>query len=210
MSLYGLIVGIAIVIGLEYFQKQINKKYFPYFLIIVSLLGARTYHVIEQWTYYSQNPTQILNTRAGGVSIIGAIIAGLLYTLIYSKFTHTSFLKIINSITPILPLCQATGRLGNFVNHENPIWWPEAILDVGLYFFIRRYPKYPTAKYLIGYGLIRLIIEFWRHDTWVSGSIRIGQLFSVLFIIIGLFLYQNNYTKICNLIKSLSSGKKQS
>jgi len=192
MSIYGLIIGIAIVIGIDYFQKHNQQKYFPYLLIFVSIIGARFYHVIEQWSYYSINPDQILATWNGGLSIIGAIIFGLVFILFYSSFIHVSCFRLLDSVTPILPLCQAIGRLGNFVNHENPIWWPEAILDLFLYFYIKKYPNNPTSKYLIGYGLIRFVTEFWRQDTWIYGPIKIGQLISIIFIVVGIFLWNNS------------------
>ena len=94
----------------------------------------------------------------------------------------------MDSITPILPLCQSIGRFGNFVNHENPIWWPEAILDFLLFLIIFKFPKNPTSKYLIGYGVIRFVTEFWRTDTWVINNLKIGQLISVVFIIAGVSL----------------------
>jgi len=189
MSLYGLIIGIAIVIGLDYFQKHNSHKYFPYFLILFSLIGARSYHVIEQWSYYSQNLSEIIATWHGGLSIIGAIVFGLIFIYLYSKFFKLEILKLLNSITPILPLCQAIGRLGNWINHENPVWWPEAILDLILFFLIKKFPSNPTAKYLIGYGLIRFVTEFWRYDTWIYGSFKIGQIMAIIFIVIGNILW---------------------
>jgi phosphatidylglycerol:prolipoprotein diacylglycerol transferase len=187
MSLYGLIVGIAILIGLEYFQKHSQLKYFPYILVSTSIIGARIYHVAEQWSYYSTNPSEIIATWHGGLSIIGALIFGLIYTFLYSIKFKLNIFKLLNFITPILPLCQAIGRLGNWVNRENPIWWPEAILDLLLFFIIKKFPQNPTAKYLIGYGLIRFVTEFWRQDTWVYGSIKIGQIVAVILIALGLF-----------------------
>ena len=192
MHLYGLVIGIAIVIGLDYFQKHNSHKYFPYFLILFSLIGARLYHVFDQWSYYSQNPSEIMATWHGGLSIIGAIIFGLVFTFIYSSIIKISFISILDSLTPVLPLCQAIGRLGNWVNHENPIWWPEAILDMILFFIIKKFPNQPTSKYLIGYGLIRFITEFWRQDTWIYSSIKIGQIMAIIFIIIGNILWKTS------------------
>ena len=53
--------------------------------IPMGLLGARLYYVLFNWGYYSQNPSQILNFRGGGMAIHGAIIAGLLTGYIFTK-----------------------------------------------------------------------------------------------------------------------------
>lgn len=194
MSLYGLILGLCAVLLINYVSARnrvIPKNHeniFFFLLLFFALIGARAYHVIDQWSYYSQNPILILNTRGGGLGIIGALIAGLIFTLIYSKIYHLNFIKILDLFTPILPLTQSLGRFANFINHENPFWWLESILDFLLFLIIAKYPKNPTAKYFIGYGLLRFLTEFFRADTWTINNFKVGQLFSCLFVATGLLI----------------------
>jgi len=202
MHLYGLVIGIAILIGINYFQKhnsivpsrQVNI--FIFGLLISAIIGARAYHVIDQWSFYSQNLWLIPQTWLGGLGIFGAILGALIFIFIFCFINKFKILKILDLITPILPLCQAIGRLGNFVNRENPIWWLEAILDLFLFFIILKYPKNPTALYLIGYGLIRFVTEFFRTDTWIINNLKIGQLIGAVFIIIGVSLIYRGRLKI--------------
>ena len=202
MHLYGLIIGIAIVIGINYFEKHqvvIPKNRLAFFeisLIISAIIGARAYHVADQWQFYSQNPWLIPQTWNGGLGIFGAIVGALTFIFLYSLVSSFSFLVSLNSITPILPLCQAIGRLGNWANHENPIWWPEAIGDLLIFWFIQKYPASPTAKYMIGYGIIRLATEFWRTDTWQTGTIKVGQIISIIFVIVGILIYRHERHQI--------------
>ena len=197
MSLYGLLIGISLVIIWQYFSSQnkiIPKKKedsFIIFLYISLLFGARIYHVFDYWSYYSQNPIQILNIRGGGLSIIGAIIAGFFYILIFSKKIHQPFLKISDIFTKILPLAQSVGRFGNFFNHENPSWWIESILNFILFLFLIRKKTNSTAYYLIGYGIIRFFTEFIRTDTWIIESFKIAQIIALFFIGIGLILFKH-------------------
>jgi len=202
MSIYGLILGIAIALGVSYFQKHnqvIPKKhitFFVLFLLIFSIFGARIYHVLDYWSFYSQNIGQILNTRGGGMAIYGGLIGGFIFIFIYSLKQKIKMISITEQITPILPLSQAIGRLGNFINNENPLWWPEAILNILLFFIIKsNQKKYSTTGiYLIGYGLIRLITELFRTDTWTIGGLKIALLISLLSIFIGkIILIQQQY-----------------
>lgn len=200
MHLYGLIIGLAIIIGINYFsrQKAISKNkenIFLFWLLFFSIIGARLYHVIDYWSYYSNNLNQIFVTWNGGLAIYGALIAGVIYVYTYSHFSKIPFLIILDSITPILPLCQTIGRIGNFFNHEIPTWWLEASLNLILFFLLKskalkHYSS--TALYLIGYGSIRFFIEFLRSDTWQIGSFKIAQIISLLFIISGLTILKPN------------------
>lgn len=205
IHLYGLIIGIAIIIGINYFTKHQNfipknkETGFILGLLLFAILGARLYHVFDQWNYYSQNLSQIPATWNGGLGIYGAILGSLFFIFLYSFLNKISILKITDSIAPILPLCQSFGRLGNFVNNEIPFWWLEAILNLILFFIIKsktlkHYSS--TALYLAGYGLIRFIFEFFRHDTWTINGIKIAQLISIISFILGLILINHEKIKI--------------
>jgi phosphatidylglycerol:prolipoprotein diacylglycerol transferase len=56
-------------------------------LIVVPLgaIGARLYHVIDQWDYYVQNPAMIIGGQ--GLGIFGAVIGGALGLIIYTRWT---------------------------------------------------------------------------------------------------------------------------
>ncbi len=49
--------------------------------VVFGLIGARLYHVIDLWSFYSQNPGQVFVFRAGGIGIFGAI-AGAAFALV--------------------------------------------------------------------------------------------------------------------------------
>ncbi len=203
MHLYGLIIGIAIIISLNYFEKNNTSvpkpklNIFIFGLLISMLIGARAYHIIDSWSYYSQNLGQIINIPNGGLGIYGALIFGFLFIYIFSKLNKISILSITNNITPILPLAQSIGRFGNYVNGEISIWWLESILCFILFIFIKKYKNYnPTALYLIGYGLIRLITEYFRTDTWVISNFKIANVISLILVIIGTYLLKYPVRKL--------------
>lgn len=163
---YGLIIGVAIVAGWSVAEKLEPKtnKVAPW-IIVGGLVGARLYHVIDLWSYYSQNLAQIVMVWNGGLGIFGGIIGGLLVWWIIDRRLET-----LAAIVTGLPLAQAIGRLGNAVNGEFvqkvwilPWWCAEAILDLILFVLLRgRTPKYRIWIYLVGYGLIRLVLQPYR------------------------------------------------
>ena len=197
MHIYGLIIGIAIIISLNYFEKNntvISKsKLNPFIigLLLSMLFGARLYHVIDSWSYYSLNLGQIINIPNGGLGIYGAILGGFLYIFLFAKINKISILSITNSIAPILPLAQSIGRFGNFINGEIPIWWLESLLCFILFLIIKikdSANQRSSALYLIGYGVIRLITEFYRNDTWIISNFKIANLISLVFVLVGIYL----------------------
>lgn len=87
-------------------------------LIITALIGARLWYVVFYGNYYIEHPFEILAINKGGLAIHGGIIAGILYTIYYSKKNKTSSLILMDAMVPGLMLGQVIGRFGNFINQE--------------------------------------------------------------------------------------------
>src|SRR3990167_1399164 len=82
IHLYGLIIALAIYAGYSLAKKRasvykIYQKIFedPLLLLPLALaiIGARTYHVLDYWSLYINNPIEILYIANGGLGIWGAI-----------------------------------------------------------------------------------------------------------------------------------------
>ncbi len=93
--------------------------------LVLGIIGARLYHVISNpadstvnFSYYLQNPVKILYIWEGGLGIYGAIAGGLLAIFLYVRRHQLSFLRWADIGIVGLPLAQAIGRWGNFVNQE--------------------------------------------------------------------------------------------
>ena len=194
MTLYGLILGVCYVIGIEYYLKHEtylkgkNKYILVIFITISSIIGARAYHVLDYWEFYRSDPSLIINTRLGGLGVLGGILGGSIPIFIYSTIHKIHFTKITDSFICVLPICQSIGRFANYVNKEISTWWIEAILNAILFISISRQKGNKTGTYLIGYGLIRIFTEFFRKDTWSINQIKVAQIISILFILSGIYL----------------------
>jgi phosphatidylglycerol:prolipoprotein diacylglycerol transferase len=86
----------------------------------LGLIGARLYHVISSWDFYSHNLGLIFAIwkTGGGLGIFGAVVGGILGLYIYIRWKRLSILQWLDICAPPLILGQAIGRWGNFFNQE--------------------------------------------------------------------------------------------
>lgn len=104
------------------------------------LIGARLYHVVDLWSYYSANPLQIFAFRSGGIGIFGAIAGAALALVVYVWWVNRRAragrgapiraLRWFDIGAPAFLLGQAVGRWGNFFNKE--LFGPETTLPWGI------------------------------------------------------------------------------
>lgn len=117
----GFLLAFTLITKLAKDSSQDPDTYWDLFfwLMPVSILGARIYYVIFDWNrLYRGNILQIFNIRDGGLAIYGGIIAGVITVYVFVKKRKLSFLKMGDTIVPGLLLGQAIGRFGNFTNRE--------------------------------------------------------------------------------------------
>ncbi|MFW5981922.1 MAG: prolipoprotein diacylglyceryl transferase [Halanaerobiaceae bacterium] len=123
---YGIIIACAFLLSTLLIIREAKKQgieedfILDLFIIMlpIAIIAARLYFVIFQWSYYSQNPAEILAIRSGGLAIHGGIIGGVIVLFLFSKKRKVSFLRITDLLVPYLALGQAIGRWGNFINRE--------------------------------------------------------------------------------------------
>lgn len=192
--------------------------------IPVGLLGARLYYVTFNWGYYSQNPSEILNFRGGGMAIHGALIGGILTGYIYTRIKKINFLKMADSVIIGMPLAQAIGRWGNFINQEahggptdlpwgividgvkvHPTFLYESIWNIGIFIFLwifrkkKQYEGQIIVYYITLYSLGRFFIEGLRTDSLMIGPFRMAQVISLVGVIGGIiahiYLSKRNKTR---------------
>ena len=253
-------------------KKESAEDLFIY-CVIGLLIGARLGSCLfyDDALYYLSHPWLIFwpfrNGEFVGLpgmsyhgGVIGAIVAGLIYT----KVKKISFLRFADLITSAIPFAYTWGRLGNFINGElygrvttsrmgmvfptaerfstthqwvrsvadtvgivyspgdyvNLPRWPSQlfeaffegiVLGIVIWFVVRKIKKKRNmadgtilASYLMGYGLIRFVLEYFRQPDsdigYVIGhssniylfesvlNISKGQVFCLLMIIGGLAL----------------------
>lgn len=183
--------------------------------IPAGLLGARLYYVIFNWSWYSNHLSEILNFRGGGMAIHGALIGGILAGFIYTKIKKINFFKMADTVMIGIPLGQAIGRWGNYINGEahggptnlpwgimvdgikvHPTFLYESIWDLGIFIFLWYFRKKKTYEgqlaiiYLILYSIGRFFIEGLRTDSLMFGPLKMAQLISLVTIIVCVILHR--------------------
>jgi phosphatidylglycerol:prolipoprotein diacylglycerol transferase len=87
-------------------------------VVVAGLIGARAYYVLLRFDHFTEHPSEIANIRLGGMTIHGAIAAGVV-TLAYLCYRRGErLLRWSDVIVPGLALAQAIGRWGNWANQE--------------------------------------------------------------------------------------------
>jgi len=87
-------------------------------VIVLAVIGARVYHVVHLWDYYSANPLLIPQVWNGGIGIPGAVAGGALAIFLSTRSKGLNTARWLDVFAPALLLGQVIGRLGNFVNQE--------------------------------------------------------------------------------------------
>ncbi|MFP5272935.1 prolipoprotein diacylglyceryl transferase [Coleofasciculus sp.] len=123
---YGLLIASAVLIGVslsQYLAKRRNVDPnaiadLAIWLVIAAIPCARLYYVLFEWEQYAQRPEDIIAIWKGGIAIHGAILGGLVATIIFARVQKLSVWLLADLVVPSLILGQAIGRWGNFFNSE--------------------------------------------------------------------------------------------
>jgi len=161
-------------------------------------------------------------TGIAGMSYHGAVIAAFIGTWLFCRKNKIDLWRFIDFVMPAVPLGYTFGRLGNFINGElygretaswigmnfplagggalrHPSQLYEAFFE-GIVIFIilwslrnKKFVKgFFFSAYLILYGLVRFMIEYFRepddHLGFVFLNLSMGQVLCMVMIISGLVI----------------------
>lgn len=123
---YGIIIAVGILLGYFVAQRALVKAGLHkdtlvdiiFYSALFGFIAARIYFVIFQWTYYVENPSEIIKIWHGGIAIHGGLIGGFIAGVIVCKVKNLNPFQIGDIVAPSIILAQGIGRWGNFMNHE--------------------------------------------------------------------------------------------
>ncbi|MEI8132665.1 MAG: prolipoprotein diacylglyceryl transferase [Leptolinea sp.] len=207
--MFGALLGawLAARLAVQYGQNpDLIWDVFPW-ILVAGVIGARIWHVLTPSAsmqsrgaganYYFTNPIEILNFRAGGLGIPGAVIGGLLALYFYCRKNKVSLAAMSDMIAPGLALGQAIGRWGNFVNQElygQPSTLPWAI-NIEPAFRLPAFQNVATYHPLFLYesiwNLLNMGLLLWMGKK-LSNLLRPGDIFLTYLVVypLGRFLLE--------------------
>lgn len=190
-------------------------------IMLSSIIGARIFYVLTNLSYFMKTPSEILKVYHGGLVYYGGFIGALIGGFIFVKIKKLSFIELADLVIPVVSLGQAIGRIGCFLNgccygnpttcslgikfpvlHDNicriPTQLYSSFANLMIFFFLmwrlnnKKFKGEVIADYLMGYGLFRFIIEFFRGDP--RGGIyfnmfSVSQVVSIVAILTGIIFF---------------------
>jgi phosphatidylglycerol:prolipoprotein diacylglycerol transferase len=191
---YGLLMLIAILTAAQIASRYLAQRGenpdnlwdMLFWILIPGFIGARLYYVFIQSPrgpdglgYYLSHPVKILEVWGGGIHIFGGFIFGAIALWIFTRIRKLNPLPYLDAIALGLPLAQAIGRWGNFINQE--LYGPPTTLPWGLridpahrippYDNLSQYPQSVRFQPLFLYESLWNFIGFWVL-LWISRRFR--------------------------------------
>ena len=117
----GLILAVYLAMKEAPRKKMIPDDILDFILIAfpVSIIGARLYYVIFEWSYYSKQPIiEVFTIWNGGLAIYGGLIAGAIVLYFFSRRRLINPVDFLDIAAPSVLIAQSIGRWGNFFNQE--------------------------------------------------------------------------------------------
>src|SRR3990172_2410234 len=87
--------------------------------ILGGIVGARLFHLIDNWPAYAANPSAIFALQNGGLAIWGGIVGGAVAGGLYARRRGLPLGAMADIAAPALIFGQAIGRVGCIVNGDS-------------------------------------------------------------------------------------------
>lgn len=187
-----------------------NYNYITAFTLAGGAVGGRLLSAVT--LYFQDNSKSLLDYFIHGGSVFyGILLTGFLSAYLFARRFKIDFCRYASDVAQVLPLGQAIGRIGCFMNgccygkeyngpfgilypvdglkiKVFPVWFVEAFGCLLLFWFFRKNrfkrSRHSFLIYFIAYGSLRFFVEFWRGDTirGVYGWISTSQIISIIVV----------------------------
>lgn len=218
VHLYGVMVLLGFGAGMYVVLKEAERKGFEtekiidlvFWLFAAGLAGARALFVILNWDSFRGAPLDILSVHQGGLAFHGAVLAGILVTLLFARRNKWSFAGLGDLLAPGLALGYAVGRIGCDIygnvtavpwavvvggEPRHPVQLYSALAGFVIFFVLwrrREQLRYNGESLLliaILYSVSRFFIEFFRSQVIITpaqyASVLIAALCFALCAVVG-------------------------
>ena len=185
--------------------------------------GRLGYILFYNFGAFIDNPMMIIRVWEGGMSFHGGFLGVLIATGLFARSTGKSVMDVFDFIAPLTPIGLGAGRIGNFINGElwgrvTDVSWAMrfpadasylprhpsqlyqfALEGVVLFILLWWYSATPRPRFavgglvLVGYGLQRFCVEFFREPDPGLGFVAFdwmsrGQQLSLPMVVAGIII----------------------
>ncbi|MTI61819.1 MAG: prolipoprotein diacylglyceryl transferase [Firmicutes bacterium] len=221
---FGFTVAMGIVLGTYFSLRLVKQKGLSKELIIDTLLygfiagiiGARLIYVLLNLSEYLAEPTKIIHIEAGGMSLHGGLLGGLLVVIYQGIKNKVSIWDILDVLSPGIALAIAIGRIGCDLYgiptelpwgiyyqgvKVHPIQAYSFIFNLGLFYYLWRKSKENIFKgavflrFIIVYSVFRFFLEYVRGGDFIWELFNAGQITSMALILLAGLIYWNSLRK---------------
>jgi phosphatidylglycerol---prolipoprotein diacylglyceryl transferase len=190
-------------------------------MFVSMLVFSRIFYVfIYNWDLFQNNFSKAFMLWRGGLSYHGGVVGLIVGLIVFCKFAKVPVFNVLDSCAVAMSQSVFWGRIGNFINGElygrittspvgmifkkggpaarHPSQLYEAIFEglilFSLLWLFRRKIEKPgllIGVYIIGYGVFRYFIEFFRQPDsqlgyYLGGTTTMGQILCLGMILIGI------------------------
>jgi phosphatidylglycerol---prolipoprotein diacylglyceryl transferase len=154
LGLYGVGYVLAVAVMLLVSQSEARRKGLDPGLVtnaivivaLFALVGARLYHVIDQWERYAADPLQAVLPPYSGLGLYGGIFGAAIGIWVYVRGKGIPISRALDVVVPGTFFAQAIARWGNFFNQE--LYGPPTDLPWGITISCaHRVAEYPCDLY---------------------------------------------------------------
>lgn len=161
--------------------------------LLGGIAGGRALYVLLNWDVFQRTPADIPAIWHGGLIWYGGFLGGLGAGWLYTRANRLVFLSVLDLFMPFVALGHALGRVGCFLNgccygkptdswcgvvfpgHPTAVFPTQLMEAIGLillYAVLRAFQRPAVLRrpgrlfggYLVGYGVLRFLVEFLRGD----------------------------------------------
>ena len=195
---YGILLGITLLVGYYFFQKQMKKygysedvsEEYLFWGILGTFIGARLAHCyFYETSHFIYNPVEVFKVWKGGISSHGATVGLFISAIWFSRSRKIPFAILGDGIVFAAALGATLFRIGNFMNSE--IVGRVTTVPWGVHFMRYSdhgaYLRHPSQLYEAAGGLI-VLLSLFAVEYYLKGKKRPG-IFSGVFLI-GYFTFR--------------------
>lgn len=175
-----------------------------FYCVLGVVLGGRLGYVLfYKLSEYAQDPIRIFYVWEGGMSFHGGFLGVIIAMWWFGRNHRRKWFQVTDFLAPLVPLGLGAGRIGNFINAElwgrpTDLPWamifpsvdaqprhPSQLYEAGLegmvlFVILWMYARKPrptgavSAVFLVGYGVLRFLVEYTREPDNFLGLLAFG------------------------------------